>query len=173
MKKQIVGKDNELWVHASKSLNDPTKFRELAEFNNVNNNLEKLDPLKILNIPEPGDLIKKADPILGGISTTVRGYTKQISAFTGQISKQIESYTQYLPPELKRYTDIATKYLGEVNGVIGKVETELDSKLKGITDSLRKYGGQSTRLVDWLLIGSDKIGVGNVSKMLGMFLGKK
>lgn len=173
MKKIAPGKDQELWIMAAKHTNSSSNFRDLAELNQIKNPLEKLPANTLLNIPEANDIIKKADPILSGISTSVKGYTQKLTALTGQVSKQIESYTKYLPPELKRYTDIATKYLGEVNGVIGKVETELDSKLKGITDSLRKYGGQSTRLVDWLLIGSDKIGVGNVSSLLGKFLGKK
>lgn len=172
MKKQTPKSDS-LWQIAAQTLGDPTKFRDVAEMNGIGNVLNKIDTTKILNIPDPSDYIKKAEPILGDIVKSTRGYTKQISALTGDISNKIQSYSKYLPPEFKRYSDMAVKYLGEVNGVIGKVETELEGKLKGITDQLRKYGGQSTRLVDWLLVGSDKIGVGNVSQILGKFLGKK
>lgn len=172
MKKDIPKSDS-LWQIAAQNLGDPTKFRDIAELNGIGNILNKIDTNKTINIPETNDYIKKAEPILGDIAKSTRGYSKQISALTGEVSNKIQTYSKYLPPEFKRYSDVAVKYLGEVNGVVGKVETELEGKLKGVTDQLRKYGGQSTRLVDWLLVGSDKIGVGNVSQILGKFLGKK
>ncbi|HEY9735490.1 MAG TPA: hypothetical protein V6D06_04380 [Trichocoleus sp.] len=116
---------------AARTLGDPSRFREIANLNGLNP-LERLAGGLPINIPTSAELLAQVEPALSSVVSGVESALLQTQTTLEQVSG---------------YTTEAQRLVGEVNGVLGNVESQLDTLL----ESARQYQGEAVRLVDWLL----------------------
>ncbi|MCC5636327.1 hypothetical protein LC593_10745 [Nostoc sp. CHAB 5844] len=124
---------------ASKIFNgDVTRFPELLDLNpdiDVFGDLvEGLD----LEIPDTSQILNYAKPVLSQIGETIDTATNTLTTLQTQ-----------LPSNLQGYAADALKLLGDVNGVLGDVETTLAK----VEEQASSYDGKPVQLVKWLLGG--------------------
>ncbi|MBH8566710.1 hypothetical protein I8748_31940 [Nostoc sp. CENA67] len=117
---------------------DVTRFTELLDLNpdiDVFGDLvEGLD----LEIPDTSQILNYAKPVLSQIGETLDTATSTLTTLQTQ-----------LPGNLQGYTADALKLLGDVNGVLGDVETTLNKT----EEQISSYDGKPVQLVKWLLGG--------------------
>jgi phage tail protein X len=128
---------------AANHYGDAMRCFDLVEFNG-------LDPAVIfdeipegvqLDLPDPLELFEPARPVLQRASEIVTDVETAITQIAG-----------VLPPGLAGYTDEALRFLGEINGAIGSVETTIMGVLEDIPGAARAVLGDSTyRVVEWML----------------------
>jgi hypothetical protein len=117
-------------VGAMEAFDDPTRWREVAELNR----LDVLnDSPQSIELPSKSDVFKSVQPLLASVADGLNG----ASTIAGQIS-----------PQLTGYVAEAQRLLGEVNGVLGQVESVYTQAQTAI--KTRNYK-EAVRLVDWLL----------------------
>lgn len=117
---------------------DVTRFTELLDLNpDVDVFGELTQGLKI-ELPDTYIILNYAKPVLSEVGETIKNTTNTISAIQ-----------EKLPSQLQGYSKEALKLLGEVNGVLGEVESTLDKA----NSQLQTYSGEPVKLVRWLLGG--------------------
>jgi hypothetical protein len=130
---------------ADRIFDDPLRFPEIFDKNPGLDIFGDLVQGQSINIPEPSQILRYAEPVFGSVSQAL-GQGEQL---VEKASALITEYGGKLPPELQGYAKEAIEAVGQVNGAIGKAQ----SILKEGQSSLRKYDGQAVRLVPWLLGG--------------------
>lgn len=144
---------------ASTYLKDPSYFRELCDENGWNPLGDTPLPVNInAKIPDPLELIPSAKSKLDRAQATVnavKGRVEQAGRLTGQISGMLDKIDiDKLPVQFRGYSRESLEAIKEVNGAIGDISSTLTETLEKADKSIgkvRQYGGQRTRLVDWLL----------------------
>jgi hypothetical protein len=117
-------------VGAMEAFDDPTRWRELAELNDLD---VLSDSPEQIELPAKSDVFKSVQPLLASVADGLNG----ASTIVGQIA-----------PQLTGYVAEAQRLLGEVNGVLGKVESVYTQAQTAV--KTRNYQ-EAVRLVDWLL----------------------
>ncbi|MCC5644798.1 hypothetical protein LC607_18000 [Nostoc sp. CHAB 5824] len=117
---------------------DVTRFTELLDLNpdiDVFGDLvEGLD----LEVPDTSQILNYARPVLSQIGETLDTASNTLTTLQTQ-----------LPSNLQGYAADALKLLGDVNGVLGDVETTLTKA----EEQVSSYDGKPVQLVKWLLGG--------------------
>lgn len=131
----------DLATFASRTLGDPSRFRDLAALNDLNP-LATLSSQAALLVPSQEELAKTLEPALESIKTGV-------TATLSDLASQVQSY---IPEVIRQAADI--------NGIIGEVQGPLNDWLERGTQVI--YEGR-TQLVDWLL---DKASTGTDTNSL-------
>jgi phage tail protein X len=115
---------------------DVLRFTEILDLNpNLDVFGELVDGVQIV-LPDVQQVFNYAKPKLGAIASTITSATDAISAIQ-----------EKLPDKLKGYTSKALELLGEINGVVGEVE----STLTKVEEQVGEYSGEPVKLVQWLL----------------------
>lgn len=128
---------------AQQHLGDASKWREIASLNGANP-LEFLPVGESLKIPAKSDVFKIAGPKLQAVATGLNGEAGTLAQnFLDQISGEVSKVFNVIPQ--------AQTLLGELNGVLGEVESVIDRKKIDEILSQRGYTEQVNRLIDWLL----------------------
>lgn len=117
---------------------DVVRFTELLDLNPDIDVFGELTQSLNIEIPDTSQIFNAAKPLLSQIGETITNATGTVEAIAGK-----------LPTELQGYAKDAIKLLGEVNGVLGEVE----STLTKAEEQVREYDGQPVKLVQWLLGG--------------------
>lgn len=117
---------------------DVTRFTELLDLNPGIDVFGELTQGINLELPDTSQVFNYAKPVLSQVGETISGVTGTISAIE-----------EKLPSQLKGYATEALKLLGEVNGVLGDVESTLNKA----EEKLQSYQGEPVQLVRWLLGG--------------------
>lgn len=120
---------------------DPLRFTEVLDLNPDLDVFADLEQETTLEVPEPSQIMRYAQPVFGSVAQTLN----EVSGVADQVTGAIDA----LPPELQGYAKEALEFVGEINGVTGKAKTVLEDA----QNQLRKYDGQVTKLVPWLLGG--------------------
>lgn len=117
---------------AQTQLGDASRWREVADANDINP-LEQIAAGIDLQIPELNAVTRRVQPVLGKVASglnSARGVLDKVSSVLG---------------------DSAT---AEINNVLGEaieiVET-VSGAAQNPESSLRQYGGEAVKLIDWLL----------------------
>lgn len=121
----------DLGTFAARALGDPSRFREIADLNGLNP-LEALTGGTLLEVPNPEELLAQIEPQLQSVATGVESALQQATTTLEQV---------------RGYTQVARNAVGDVNGILGQVDSQLDQVL----GTVRQYQGQAPHLVDWLL----------------------
>lgn len=128
---------------AQKHLGDASKWRDVANLDSLNP-LEALPIGKEINIPTKAEVFKMAAPALQAIGTGLNGEPGQlISNFLDQAQGEIAKALNVIPQ--------AQALLGEINGVLGDVQSVVDREKIDELLGDRGYSQQVNRIIDWLL----------------------
>lgn len=143
MLQTLVNSGDSFQSLAQKHLGDASKWREIASLND-SNPLEFLPVGESLKIPSKSEVFKVAGPKLQSIATGLNGEAGQLAKnFLDLVEGEVSKIMNVIPQ--------AQVLLGELNGVVGEVESVLDRvKLDEILDQ-RGYNEQVNRLIDWLI----------------------
>jgi hypothetical protein len=117
---------------------DVTRFTELLDLNPDIDVFGELTQGIKIELPDTSQILNYAKPVLSGVGETIKNTTDTISAIQDK-----------LPSQLQGYSKEALKLLGEVNGILGEVESTLDKA----SSQLQTYSGEPVKLVRWLLGG--------------------
>lgn len=117
---------------------DVTRFPELLELNPDIDVFGELVEGLDLEIPDTSQILNYAKPVLSQISETLDTATNTLTTLQTQ-----------LPENLQGYAADALKLLGDVNGVVGDVE----STLTKVEEKSSTYDDKPVQLVKWLLGG--------------------
>lgn len=138
-----VNSGDSLQSLAQQHLGDASKWREIASLNSANP-LEFLPVGESLKIPSKSDVFKIAGPQLQAIATGLNGEAGQLAKnFLDQVSGEVSKVFNIIPQ--------AQTLLGEINGVLGQVESVIDRAKVDELLSKRGYNQEVNRLIDWLL----------------------
>jgi hypothetical protein len=124
---------------------DPLRFTEVLDLNPDLDVFGDLEQETTLEVPEPSQILRYAQPVFGSVAQALN----QVSGITDQVTGAINGVVDALPLELQGYAKEALEFVGEINGVTGQAKTVLEDA----QNQLRKYDGQVTKLVPWLLGG--------------------
>ena len=124
---------------------DPLRFTEVLDLNPDLDVFGDLVQETTLEVPEPSQILRYAQPVFGSVAQALN----QVSGIADQVTGAINGVVDALPPELQGYAKEALEFVGEINGVTGQARTVLEDA----QNQLRKYDGQVTKLVPWLLGG--------------------
>lgn len=126
---------------AQRYLGDVSRFRDIADINDLSV-FEDILGDQNLDIPLK-QAFSRAQPAFTKLSETLNAAQGKAAEYLSS-AQDIASQVGIEIPE--GYTKAAMDALGEVNGVLGEVESIFD---KGLTNGV-PYGGRA-RVVDWLL----------------------
>lgn len=131
---------------AGKVLGDSSRFREIADLNDLN----PLDDLSALSISVPlVSELQQIEPALTRIRTGIDATLAQ---------------AQEIATRAQGYSETARNAVGEVNNIFNTVESTLDSALEFIASAQNEVG----QTVDWLLDKSETLqsGITNVASTI-------
>ena len=131
---------------AGKVLGDSSRFREIADLNDLN----PLDDLSALSISVPLiSELQQIEPALTRIRTGIDATLAQ---------------AQEIATRAQGYSETARNAVGEVNNIFNTVESTLDSALEFIASAQNEVG----QTVDWLLDKSETLqsGITNVASTI-------
>ena len=131
---------------AGKVLGDSSRFREIADLNDLN----PLDDLSALSISVPlVSELQQIEPALTRIRTGIDATLAQ---------------AQEIAIRAQGYSETARNAVGEVNNIFNTVESTLDSALEFIASAQNEVG----QTVDWLLDKSETLqsGITNVASTI-------
>ncbi|RCJ20128.1 hypothetical protein A6S26_05250 [Nostoc sp. ATCC 43529] len=117
---------------------DVTRFTELLDLNPDIDVFGELVEGIDLELPDTSQILNYAKPVLSQIGETLDTATNTLTTLQTQ-----------LPGNLQGYAKDALKLLGDVNGVLGDVETTLNKA----EEQISSYDGKPVQLVKWLLGG--------------------
>ncbi|NDJ20951.1 hypothetical protein GS682_04685 [Nostoc sp. B(2019)] len=117
---------------------DVTRFTELLDLNPDIDVFGELVEGIDLDLPDTSQILNYARPVLSQIGETI-----DLSSST------LNTLQTQLPSNLQGYASDALKLLGDVNGVLGDVETTLTKAEEQVSN----YDGKPVQLVKWLLGG--------------------
>ncbi|MDM9583096.1 hypothetical protein [Nostoc sp. GT001] len=117
---------------------DVTRFTELLDLNPDIDVFGELVEGLDLELPDTSQILNYARPVLSQIGETLDTATNTLTTLQTQ-----------LPSNLQGYAADALKLLGDVNGVLGDVETTLTKTQEQVSS----YDGKPVQLVKWLLGG--------------------
>ena len=135
---------------AGKVLGDSSRFREIADLNDLN----PLDDLSALSISVPlVSELQQIEPALTRIRTGIDATLAQ---------------AQEIATRAQGYSETARNAVGEVNNIFNTVESTLDSALEFIASAQNEVG----QTVDWLLDKSETLqsGITNVASTIDQTL---
>lgn len=128
---------------AQQHLGDASKWREIASLNSTDP-LEFLPVGESLKIPTKSEIFQPAKPALQSVATGLNGDPGQLAKnFLDQVQGEVAKIMNVIPQ--------AQVLLGEINGVLGEVESVLDRVKLDEVLGQRGYNEQVNRLIDWLL----------------------
>lgn len=141
---------------ASTYLKDPSYFRDLCDENGWNPLAETPLPVNVpAIIPELEDVAIAAKSKFDGFRAIAdSAATANLSGRLSGYISGISSIAEDIPPEYNGYSQAALNALSDVNGALdGAISTlgEAIDKAERSISKARQYGGETVRLVDWLL----------------------